>query len=295
MYKTLMIVNLEAGKGDFENQLSFVVMELKNKGFDVVIKYTEKDCGADKIIENYKLEYDVLIVCGGDGTLNQAVTALTNLNKKVSVSFIPIGRTNDFAKTLNLPKTGLEIAQNIINSRAVQTDTGVFNDKYFNCVASFGAFSEMVYNIDKKSKKKSGFFTYILNCIKQLKNIKSYDIKVHFDNEIIEDEFIYCGISNSISIGGLKWFKSTEISLSDGLFEVVLIKKPESIFEYIGIIKSILLKDYSEDYNIIYSQDESLRIESQENIEWTIDGEDAGFYRNVEIGTIKKNIEFLVM
>ena len=103
MYKTLMIVNLEAGKGDFENQLSFVVMELKNKGFDVVIKYTEKSFGADKIIERYKQEYDLLIVCGGDGTLNQAVNALTKINKKVSVSFIPIGTTNDFAKTLNLP------------------------------------------------------------------------------------------------------------------------------------------------------------------------------------------------
>lgn len=295
MYKTLMIVNLEAGKGDFENQLSFVVMELKNKGFDVVIKYTEKNFGANKIIEQYKLEYDLLIICGGDGTLNQAVNALTKLNKKVSVAFIPTGTTNDFARTLKLPKKGIEIAQNIINSKALKTDTGIFNDKYFNYIVACGAFTEVSYNTDRKSKKQFGIFAYILNCIKQIKNIKPYKLKVHFDNEIIEDEFIYVGISNSLSIGGLKWFKSDEISLSDGLLEVILIKKPENIFGYIGIIKSILLKDYSEDLNIIYSQDKKLKIQSNENIEWTIDGEIGGSYKDVKIDNINKNIEFLIM
>lgn len=295
MYKTLMIVNLEAGKGDFENQLSFVVMELKNNGFDVVIKYTEKNLGADKIIEQYKSEYDLLIVCGGDGTLNQAVTALTNLNKKVSVSFIPTGTTNDFAKTLKLPKKGIEIAQNIINSKALKTDTGIFNNKYFNYIVAFGAFTEVAYNTDRKSKKQFGVLAYVLNCIKQIKNIKPYKIKVYFDNEIIEDEFIYGGISNSLSIGGFKWFKPEDISLSDGRFEVILIKKPKNILGYIGIIKSILLKDYSEDINIIYSQDEKLKIESEDQIEWTIDGEAAGAYNKIEISNINKNIEFLIM
>lgn len=295
MYKTLMIVNLEAGKGDFENQLSFVVMELKNKGFDVVIKYTEKSFGADKIIERYKQEYDLLIVCGGDGTLNQAVNALTKINKKVSVSFIPIGTTNDFAKTLNLPKKGIEIAQNIINSKALQVDTGVFNNKYFNYIAAFGAFTEVAYSTERINKKKFGVFSYMINCIKQIKNIKPYKIKIYFDNEVIEDEFIYGGISNSLSIGGLKWFKADEISLSDGKLEVILIKKPKNILGYFGIIKSIILKDYSEDLNIIYSQDESLKLETEEKIEWTIDGEAAGSYQKVEISTINKNIEFLVM
>ncbi len=294
MYKTLMIVNLEAGKGDFENQLSFVVMELKNNGFDVTIKYTERDFGADKIIEQYKLEYDLLIICGGDGTLNQAVTALTKLNKKVSVSFIPIGATNDFARTLKLPRKGVTIAQNIINSKALKTDTGIFNDKYFNYVVAFGVFAEVTSGIEE-SKKSSGVFSYILNCIKQIFKARSYKIKIHFDNEIIEDEFIYIGISNSLSIGGLKWFKPEEISLSDGRLEVILIKKPKNIFGYLEIIKSILTKDYSKDRNIIYSQDESLKIESEDSIEWTIDGEAAGAYTNIEISNISKNMEFLVM
>ena len=135
----------------------------------------------------------------------------------------------------------------------------------------------------------------MINCIKQIKNIKPYKIKIYFDNEVIEDEFIYGGISNSLSIGGLKWFKADEISLSDGKLEVILIKKPKNILGYFGIIKSIILKDYSEDLNIIYSQDESLKLETEEKIEWTIDGEAAGSYQKVEISTINKNIEFLVM
>ncbi|MBP3596668.1 MAG: YegS/Rv2252/BmrU family lipid kinase [Clostridia bacterium] len=242
MYKTLMIVNLEAGKGDFENQLSFVVMELKNNGFDVVIKYTEKDFGANKIIEQYKFEYDLLLVCGGDGTLNQAVTALTKIDKKVSVAFIPIGTTNDFAKNLNLPKNGIEIAQNIINSKALKADTGVFNEKYFNCIASFGVFAENGHKSDRKSKKGFVVLDFLLNSIKKMKSIKSYKMKVYFDDEIMEDEFIYVGISNSVSIGGLKWFDTEEISLNDGKVEVILIKKPQNIFRLFWNYKIYIIK-----------------------------------------------------
>lgn len=83
--------------------------------------------------------------------------------------------------------------------------------------------------------------------------------------------------------------------MNDGKFEVILIKKPKNIFGYLSILKSLLLKDYSKDKNIIYSQDSRIKISSLEDIEWTIDGENAGFYREVEIGNINKNIEFLVM
>lgn len=212
MYKTLMIVNLEAGKGNFEKKLSFIVMELKYNEFDVTIKYTKKDLKADKIIEQYKSEYDLLVVCGGDGTLNQVVNVLTKMKKRVSIAFIPIGTTNDFGKTLKIPKNGIMVARNLINSKALQTDTGIFNDKYFNYVAAFGAFTEVAYNTQRNEKRNFGRLAYIFKAIKDLRKIRSYRLKVEYDNEIIEDEFLYGGISNSQYIGGIKWFKSQDIS-----------------------------------------------------------------------------------
>ena len=295
MYKTLMIVNLESGKGNFEKKLSFVVMELKYNDFDVTIKYTKPELNAGQIIEKYKNEYDLLIVCGGDGTLNQVVASLTKLQKKVSIAFIPIGTTNDYAKTLGLPKNSVIIARNIIKSKAIQTDTGIFNDKFFNYIAAFGALTEVAYNTKREKKKSFGRFAYLLNGASELRKIKPYKLKVFFDNEVIEDEFIYGGISNSLSIGGFKWFKKEEISLNDGKFEVILIKKPKNIIGYFSIVKSLLSKNYEKDKNIIFSQDPGLRIVSEEKIEWTIDGEEAGFYNEVQIGIINKNMEFLVM
>lgn len=295
MYKTLMIVNLEAGKGNFEEQLSYIVMELKNKKFDVVIKYTEKDYSADKILRNYKTGYDLLIICGGDGTLKQAVTELTNQKRKVSVAFFPIGAINDFAKTLELPKKGITIAQNILNSKAIQTDTGKFNKTTFNYVAAFGAFSEIAYETNQESKKKFGKFAYYINIFKSIKNIKPKKLKIYFDNEIIEDKYIYGSISNSNYIGGIKFFKKDDIILNDGKMEVLLIKKPKNIFGYLGIFKSILTKNYSTDRNILYSQDSELKIESKEEISWVLDGEFGGEFDKVEFKVIPKNIEFLIM
>ncbi len=295
LYKTLMIVNLESGRGNFEKKLSFIVMELKYKEFDVTIKYTQKDFGADKIIENYKTEYDLLIVCGGDGTLNQATSALTRRKKNVSIAYIPTGTTNDFANTLGLPKNGVMIARNLINSKALKTDTGKFNNKYFNYVAAFGAFTEVSYQTQREKKRKLGWLAYIITGIKELGKIKPYKLKITFNDEVIEDEFLYGGITNSLRIGGFKWFKPKDISLNDGKFEVILIKKPKNFFGYFGILKSIILKDYSKDPNIIFSQDSNLKIDSEEQIEWTLDGEDAGYYNKIEINNLNKNIEFLIM
>lgn len=295
MYKTLMIVNLESGKGNFEKKLSFIVMELKYNNFDVTIKYTQKDFGADKIIEKYIYDFDLAIICGGDGTLNQAVTALTKLKRKISIAYIPTGTTNDFAKTLGLPKNGVMIARNLINSKALQTDTGKFNNKYFNYVAAFGAFTEVAYETKRSEKRKFGWLAYFITGIKDLRKIKPHKLRIEYEDQIIEDEFIYGGISNSLRIGGFKWFKPEDISLNDGKFEVLFIKKPKGFLEYCNVLKSLFLKDYSTDKNIIYSQDKRLKVISEEQIEWTLDGEDAGLYTRVQIDNINKNIEFLIM
>ena len=295
MYKTLMIVNLESGKGNFEKKLSFIVMELKYNNFDVTIKYTQKDFGADKIIEKFIYDFDLVIICGGDGTLNQAITALTKLKRKISIAYIPTGTTNDFAKTLGLPKNGVMIARNLINSKALQTDTGKFNNKYFHYVAAFGAFTEVAYQTSRSDKRKFGWLAYIAKGIKDLRKIKPYKLRLEYEDQIIEDEFIYGGISNSIRIGGFKWFKPEDISLNDGKFEVIFIKKPKGFFEYCSVLKSLFLQDYSTDKNIIYSQDKRLKIVSEEQIEWTLDGEDAGFYTRVQIDNLTKNMEFLIM
>lgn len=295
MYKTLMIVNLESGKGNFEKKLSFIVMELKYNDFDVTIKYTQKDFGADKIIEKYIYDFDLAIICGGDGTLNQAVTALTKLKRKISIAYIPTGTTNDFAKTLGLPKNGVMIARNLINSKALQTDTGKFNNKYFNYVAAFGAFTEVAYETKRSEKRKFGWLAYIARGIRDLGKIKPYKLRIEYEDQIIEDEFIYGGISNSLRIGGFKWFNPDDISLNDGKFEVIFIKKPKGFFEYVSVLKALFFRDYSTDKNIIYSQDRKIKVVSEEQIEWTLDGEDAGLYTRVQIDNLTKNIEFLIM
>ncbi len=296
MYNTLMIVNLESGRANFNKKLAYIIEELKYNEFDVTIKYTKKDYGADKIIADYRKEYDLLIVCGGDGTLNQAITGLTKLRNRVSIGFIPIGTTNDFARTLGIPKRSVLFARNLINTKALKTDTGIFNGKYFNYVVAFGAFTEVAYKTKKSLKRKLGWFAYLISSIKQFRKIRPYRLHIEFeDGKILEDNFIYGAISNSSYIGGIKWFDAEDFSLNDGKFEVILIKKPENFTDYLKIFKSILFKDYTNNKNIFYTQEKKLKISSEKLIEWTIDGEDAGCYKIVEIGNKTKNMEFLVL
>lgn len=291
--KVLFIVNPVAGKGREQKRIPEIVKNFENMGFEVKTVYTKVNYSTTEIIGEYGKNFDVAVCCGGDGTLNEAINGIIKQNLNLNLSFIPLGTTNDFAKTLNLCSKKMVELKNIENIKEITIDVGKFNDKYFNYVAAFGAFTEVSYNTPRKLKKVLGRLAYILSAVRGLVKIKAYKIKVKFNNKEVEDKFIYGAISNSKSVGGLKWFSEKEIELSDGKLEMILIKKPKNIVQLIIILVSLLRKKYNNS-NFIYEQIQKLEIESNKDIKWTLDGELGGQTKNVEIDIINKRIKYLI-
>ena len=296
MKKKILIIQNPVS-GTIKNKFSFDIMieKLKKRNYTFNIKNTTSTVGADRIIREEEKSYDLIFVCGGDGTLNQAVTELSNNEKKKKpIIYMPLGTTNDFGKSLRLNRNKSIFIENKGGYIKEKCDTGVINqEKFFNYIVAAGLFTKCSYNTNRKAKRIFGRLAYIVNGAKDIFNIKDYEATIYINDNIIENKFIYMSISNSYSIGGFKIFKENELELNDGKFEILLVKKPENVLKLAKLGIKILLKNH-DDENIIFMQSKNATIKTKEKINWTFDGENAGKYKEINISNINKNIEFIV-
>ena len=292
----LTIINPTSGKGKIENQIEEIGQNIEEQGMKNEIILTQKEKNAKQILDENKENKDLILVCGGDGTLNETVTSMVeNKLENVTLSFIPLGTTNDLARTLNMPLKDISITKKLLQTTAKRIDIGKWNEnRYFCYVAAFGLITDVAYKTSQEAKHKYGKLAYYINALKELRKIPTYKMKLKFDDKHIEDEFIYGGITNSESIAGFKWFARGEIQLDDGLFEGIFIRKPRTIFGYFKILSSFFKKDYHKNEYILFTQAKNFEIEAEQNIKWTIDGEFAGEEKNVKIENMQKKIELAI-
>lgn len=293
--KVLAIVNPASGKGNITEKIEEIKQNLEAKDMTVDIIMTEVENNAKQILLTYEKEKDLILICGGDGTLNETVTAMMEKKEEVSLCYIPFGTTNDLAKSLNMPIRDISITNKILEAKARKIDIGKVNeDKYFCYVAAFGVITDVAYKTSQKAKNKYGRLAYYMNAIKGLRRIPTYKMQIRYGDKHIEDEFMYGGISNSESIAGFKWFEKGEIQLDDGDFEGIFIRKPKSIFGYFKILGSFLRKEYNENKYIVFIQAKEIQIKAEKEIDWTIDGEFAGALKEVKIENCKQAVEFVI-
>lgn len=292
----LTIINPTSGKGKIEQKIDEIKQNIEEQGMQNEIILTQKEKNAKQILDENKENKDLILVCGGDGTLNEAVTSMIeNKLENVTLSFVPLGTTNDLARTLDIPVKDISITKELLQTTAKRIDIGKWNEnKYFCYVAAFGIITDVSYITSQKAKHKYGRLAYYINAIKELVKIPTFKMKLRYDNKHIEDEFIYGGITNSESIAGFKWFAKGEIQLDDGLFEGIFIRKPRTIFGYFKILSSFFKKDYHKNEYILFTQAKNFEIEAEQSIKWTIDGEYAGEEKNVKIENMQKAIELAI-
>ena len=142
-------------------------------------------------------------------------------------------------------------------------------------------------------KNAIGHTAYIIEGMKRLATIKSYYMTVKIDDNVLEDEFIYGMVTNSISVGGFKNLTGKQVLLDDGLFEVVFVRKPQNPIELQEIMTAILL-DGVQSESVCAFKAKKVIVEAKEEIPWTLDGEFGGDHKNVIIKNQECSLEIMV-
>ena len=298
MKKLLFVYNPRAGKEMLKPRLSDVLDIFVKAGYEVTVHPTQAYRDAYYQIKEYEVgKYDLIACSGGDGTIDEVATGMMKRREMgkdvVPVGYIPAGTTNDFAKSLHIPRKPLAAADNAVKGVPFPCDIGKFNDSVFVYIAAFGIFTDVSYETDQAVKNVLGHMAYILEGAKRIFNIPSYKIKVEHDGEVIEDEFIFGMVTNSRSVGGFSNMVGKNIVFDDGLFEVTLIKTPKNPIALQEIIAALLIEQV--DTKHVYTfKTKKITFDSVEEIPWTLDGEFGGEQDYVEIENVQKAMEIMV-
>ena len=285
--KLFFVFNPKAGKGKIKTALMDIVDIFNKGGYEVVIRATQYPKDAYEMTRKYADKVDLVVCSGGDGTLDEVVAGLVETGSKVPVGYIPAGSTNDFAGSLFIPKNMVAAAEMIMEENVYRCDIGKFNKQTFTYIAAFGLFTDVAYETDQDLKNILGHLAYLLEGVKRLFDIQSYHMKVTTEDEIFEDDFMYGMITNSRSVGGFKNLTGKNVDMNDGLFEVTLITTPKNPMDMQEIIAGLMSgKDNSD---LIYTFKTSrIRIQSDEAVAWTLDGEYGGDHKEVEIRNLHR-------
>lgn len=294
MKKVLFIVNPRSGKGEIQSELFNIIKIFNEADYEVSVNMTMRHNHAIEMIKDIDENlYDLIVCSGGDGTLNQVISGMIKYNKNIPLGYIPAGSTNDFANTLKLPMNMKEAAKNIVDGEKSLIDVGLFNkNNYFVYVASFGVLTSVSYNTPQDIKNTFGHFAYVVNGVKDIVNIKPVHVKCKTKENEFEGDYIFGSILNTTRLGGVVRIENIDVDLSDGLFEIVFIKYPQKMADLNKIFEGIINNNFDKEVFDFIKTDE-IELEFDENISWSLDGEEVKSGKVVKIKNLNKEIEII--
>ncbi len=295
MKKAAIIVNPVAGKMKIKAGIFDLVSSLGKQDYESVVYITKARGDATAAAERYGKEAELIVCCGGDGTLNEVISGLIRINERPLLLYYPCGSTNDFATTLGLPKKLDAATLDIASRKVMELDVGTLNGElHFSYITSFGIFTKASFSADQKVKNTIGHLAYILEGAKELPYLsKAYKTRVTHDGGVIEGNFALVAVTNSTSAGGVLRLPPDMVKLDDGLFELLLIKGLTNAADTSKVATMLLRQKYDGD-NIIMIQTKNAVIECDESPSWCTDGEYAGDIARAEIECVKGAVRIVI-
>ncbi len=292
MKNLLFIVNPSAGRKHIKSKLFEIVDLFVKAEYNVRVYPTQAKEDAIRIVSEEGWLYDLIVCAGGDGTLDEVVTGCMKCGCDTPIGYIPCGTTNDFARSLGIPKDPIRATKRIVKYPPKPIDVGSFNGDYFIYVAAFGAFTDVTYTTPQGYKNYLGHAAYVLEGIKSVPNLTSYHLKVEYDDNVIEDDFFIGMITNSLTVGGFPNPNSKIAEFDDGMYEALLVKYPTNPIDLQATVTAYLMGEFNPEYMYQFKA-KKIIIESPEAITWTLDGEFGGSVTYAEIENLKRAVSII--
>ena len=295
MRKIFFVYNPHAGREQIGSKLNEIIRILAGHSNELTVVPTIGYQDAQNRIEKLQDGYDLVVCSGGDGTLDEVVTGMMKRppEKRIPVGYIPAGTANDFARSLKIPRNMTDAATVAMVGKPFACDIGSFNQDTFVYIASFGVFTDVSYSTKQEVKNVLGHMAYILEAMKSLVNIKSYQMKVSCDEMEIEGDFLFGMITNSTSVAGFQGLVRNEVVFDDGVYEATFIRRPKNPLEIQELLSAMIDAKINSNYMYTF-RTKRLVIESKEAVPWTLDGEFGGEHQQVVIENNQKAIEIIV-
>lgn len=291
--KVLLIVNPKAGKIKSRNRLFSLVKQISLRADVCNMVMTRRPADATAIVEKNHSKYDIIACLGGDGTLNEVITGIMNVQSDISLGFIPAGTTNDFARSHQMVRNIRQSADDIMTGEVVALDLGQFENSYFTYIASIGAFTAVSYKTPQVAKNALGYGAYLLFSISHFASLRKHRVTIKSNGESVDEDVIFLAITNSTSVAGMLKYPKNEVRTDDGLLEMLIIRYPKNIYQWFEIVIELTKGNYHHPLIEMRSLS-SVTIESPEALNWCLDGEFGGAYKKAAIQCLPKKFNLIL-
>ena len=220
--KIIFIINPIAGKGKGRMIETEIQSYFNQKNVEFETFLTESIGHATEITNQVLTKNpDIIVACGGDGTINEVAQALVGSN--VALGIIPIGSGNGLAANLHIPKTTEKAFETILNAKINKIDAGKINENYFFSNMGLGIDADVINNYAQT--KTRNFLGYVTASTKAIFSFQPKKFNIELDNEhTLDDDFYFVFCSNSNEAGyGISF--SPNAKLNDGKLDFLAVKK----------------------------------------------------------------------
>lgn len=234
MKSAVFLYNAQSGRGRIRRNVERVCDVFREGGYDILPVPIDFDANPFDGRE----QIDLMVVAGGDGTVNFVVNAMKQKGLDIPVGIIPAGPANDFAKALGMSDRPLEAARQIAFGRVDRVDCGRVNNQYFVNVLSFGIFTTTSQHTSNTSKHLIGKLAYLIEGVKEFRSMHAVPLEVVADGEAFDLDSLIVLVFNGETAGGFRLARNS--SVRDGLFDCLMLEKKNVIRSTEAMIRYLL-------------------------------------------------------
>ena len=278
--KVLIIYNPVSGTKSNKAMISQLLNYYKLNNINYFLLKTEYKNHAKEFCANNSLvEYDDLIVCGGDGTFNEVINGVViNKNKKIPrLGFLPGGTGNSFMHDLNAVDPNKAINKIIKNnSDTLDILKLTYNNKtiYSFNIVGWGLVTDILILAEKMRFLKS--IRYNVASLFYILTAKGKKIKFIIDNnKIYNEKYLFILICNTIHTGkGMK--AAPKAKFNDGQLDIVSVKSQISFFQLIKLFTKIFTGKHIHSPFVDYINAQTINLIPENNEVLNVDGDARG-------------------
>lgn len=232
--KTLLLYNIKAGRGKAHDNIGKVADIFRSAGYDT---RSEAIDFAKNPFDGYE-DVQMVVVAGGDGTLNYVVNRMKERKLDIALGIIPSGTANDFAGAVGMSRNPLKAARQIVGGCERRLDCGCVNGLYFVNIFSFGLFTTTSQRTPDERKRKWGKLAYIFEGIRELRSLRPLPLHVCHDGGQTDMDALMVLVFNGETAGGFRLARTADVR--DGLFDGLILERRNLFLSCVSMVRYLL-------------------------------------------------------
>ncbi|MGM7724696.1 diacylglycerol kinase [Metabacillus sp. Hm71] len=291
MKKARIIYNPTSGRELFKKYLPEVLQKFEQAGYETSCHATTCEGDAIQAARSAgERGFDLIVAAGGDGTINEVVNGIAELEVRPQLAVIPVGTTNDFARAIGIPLNNvIQAVEMILEGEPQKIDIGRVNEQYFINIAGGGRLTELTYEVPSKLKTMVGQLAYYLKGMEMLPSIRPTEVEIEYDGKLFQGEIMLFLVSLTNSVGGFEKL-APDSKLNDGMFDLLILKKA-NLAEFIRVASLAIRGEHINDEHILYTKANRVKVTTHDKMQLNLDGEYGGLlpgefenlYQHIEV------------